>query len=87
MLESFEDLRRLSSSDTMLFNKLLNRLWGKSLRFLGIEEELEELAEKRVESLVLRSKAAKMRPASCEKVSDLRAEGDVVLDELFAGAQ
>ncbi len=54
---------------------------------MSIEEELEKFAEKRIESLVVRSKREEVRPASGEEVSDLRAEGDVVFDELAAGAQ
>ncbi len=52
-----------------------------------IEKKLEELAEKGVESLVFWSEGDEVRPASYKKVSDLRAEGYVVLDELFAGDQ
>jgi hypothetical protein len=71
----------------VLFDKLLDSVRRKGLGFVGIEEKLEELAEKGIESLVFRSEGNEVRPASYKKVSDLRAEGDVVLDELFAGDQ
>jgi hypothetical protein len=71
----------------VLFDKFLDSARRKGLGFVGIEEELEELAEKGIESLVFRSEGDEMRPASQKKISDLRAEGDVVLDELFAGDQ
>jgi hypothetical protein len=51
---------------------------------LGIEEELEELAEEGIERLVFGSEGDEVRPASYKQVSDLRAEGDVALDELFS---
>lgn len=69
----------------VFFDKLLNSGRGKRLVLVVIEEELEELAEKGIERLVFRSKAEEVRPASYKKVSDLRAESDVALDELFAG--
>jgi len=69
----------------VFFDKLLNSGRGKRLVLVVIEEELEELAEKGIERPVFRSEADEVRPASYKKVSDLRAEGDVVLDELFAG--
>jgi hypothetical protein len=71
----------------VFFDKRLNREGGERLVLVVIEEELEKLAEKRVECLVFRSEDNKVRPASNKKVSDLRAEGDVVFDELFAGDQ
>ncbi len=71
----------------MLFDQVLQGLRFKVRGLMNIEEELEKLAEKRVECLVVRSKREEVRPASGEEVSDLRAEGDVVFDELAAGAQ
>jgi hypothetical protein len=71
----------------VFFGKRLNREGGERLVLVVIEEELEKLAEKRVECLVFGSEDNKVRPASNKKVSDLRAEGDVVFDELFAGDQ
>lgn len=78
---------RLYSPDMVLFDKFLDSARRKGFGFVGIEEELEEFAEKGIESLILRSKGDEVRPASHKKVSDLRAKGDVVLDELFAGDQ
>lgn len=46
----------------VLFDKLLDHALRKGL--VVIEEELEELAEKRIESLVFRSEADEVRPAS-----------------------
>jgi hypothetical protein len=86
-LKCFEDLLRFHASDTVLFDKLLNRDCGKRLVLVVIEEELEELAEKGIECLVFWSEGNEVRPTSYKKVSDLRAEGNVVLDKLFAGDQ
>jgi len=68
----------------VLFDKVLNRRGGERWVWVAIEEELEKLAEKGVECLVFGSEGNELRPASNKKVSDLRAEGDVVLDDLFA---
>ena len=87
MREDFEDVVGLSSPDMVFSDKLLNGLASKVCGVVRIKEELQELAEKRVESFVLRRERDEVRPASCDKVSDLRAEGDVVLDELVACAQ
>ena len=85
--EDFEDVVGLSSPDMVFFNKLLNGLASNVCGIVRIKEELQELAEERVESFVLGRERDEVRPASCDKVSDLRAEGDVVLDELVACAQ
>jgi hypothetical protein len=71
----------------VFFDELVNRRGDERWVWVGIKEELEELAEKGVERLVFGSEGDEMRPASNKKVSDLRAEGDVVFDELFAGGQ
>lgn len=47
----------------MLFDQLL-QLRFKVRGLMNIEEELEKLAEKRVECLVARSKREEVRPAS-----------------------
>ena len=86
-MEGFENLLGLHSPDMVLFDELLNGRASKVCGALGNEEELEELAEKRVECLVLWCERDEVRPASIKELTDLRAEGDVVLDELLAGAQ
>ena len=85
--EELEDLLRLQSSNMVLVNKFLNVLQAEVCGGMVIEEELKELAEKRVQRLVLRSQRDELRPTSCQKVSDLRTEGDVVFDKLVAGSQ
>jgi hypothetical protein len=57
------------------------------MSFLVVKKQLEELAEERVQGAVTRSECQKMRPASYEKIADLRAESDVVFDELVSSAQ
>jgi hypothetical protein len=48
----------------VFFDKFLDSSRRKGSGFVGIEEELEELAEKGIESLVFRSEAEEVRPAS-----------------------
>ena len=52
-----------------------------------IEAHFEELAEEGIEGTMVRSQAQKVWPALDENVLNLRAEGDVQLDELNAGAE
>ena len=64
-LEDFEDVLGRYSPDTVFFDKLLYGHASKLVAgVLGIEEELEELAEKRIESLFLRGERDEVRPAS-----------------------
>ena len=86
-MEDFEELVGVHSPNMVLFDKLLKGRATKVCEALGIEEELEELAEKRVEGFVLWCERDKVRPASNNELSYLRAEGDMIFDELVAGAQ
>jgi len=52
-----------------------------------IEAHLEELAEEGIQGTIARSQAQKVGSALNQQVLNLRAEGDVQLDELNAGAE
>ena len=61
--EDFEDVVGLSSPDMVFSDKLLNGLASKVCGVVRIKEELQELAEKRVESFVLRRERDEVRPS------------------------
>ena len=86
LFEGIEDLLGTHPSDAVFLSEGLNGVAAKRIG-AGFEEELEELAEKNVESLVLWRERDEVRPATSKEFSDLRAEGHVVFDELVAGAQ
>ena len=86
LIEGLEDLLGLYTSNAVFLSERLDGVVAKRVG-VGFEEELEELAEKRVESLVLWRERDEVRPTTSKEFSDLRAEGDVVLDELVTGAQ
>ena len=62
LFEGLEDLLGLYTSDAMFLSERLDGVAAKRVG-AGFEEELEELAEKRVESLVLRRERDDVRPA------------------------
>ena len=86
LFEGLEDLLGLYTSDAVFLSERLDDVVAKRVG-AGFEEELEKLTEKRVERLVLWRERDEVRPATSKEFSDLRAEGNVVLDELVAGAQ
>ena len=86
LFEDIEDLLGLHSSNTMLVNKFLHVVQAKAPRWMAIEKELQELAEKRVERLLLGSEREEKGPTTGQEVSDLRTESDVVFDQLVAGS-
>ena len=80
--EDFEDVVGLSSPDMVFFNKLLNGLASNVCGIVRIEEELQELAEERVESFVLGRERDEVRPATSKEFSDLRVLAPVAVDLL-----
>jgi hypothetical protein len=52
-----------------------------------LEEQLEKLTEKRVYGATTRCEGQQVRPTLYEQIADLRAQSDVVLDELLSNAQ
>jgi hypothetical protein len=85
-LEGDEDLLVVDPSNVVLFEKSLNTLRLEARGVVAMEEQLEELAKEGVQSTVARSERQEVRPTTYEQISDLRAERDVVFDELVASA-
>ena len=86
LFEGLEDLLGFYTSDAVFLSEGFNGVAAKRIG-AGIEEELDELAEKSVESFVLWRERDEVRPTTSKEFSDLRAEGHVVFDELVAAAQ
>ena len=86
LLKDMKDVIGLDPADVMFADEGPDVVGSRGAG-TRVEAHLEELAEEGIKGTIARSQAQKVGSALNQQVLNLRAEGDVQLDELNAGAE